>query len=312
MITTERTQRTAPSFGHLLSKPVDTDPNWMIWMPLPSHSMDLPSVLAQWLEHHPQAMEKFRLAKSEILPRWNRLLEQYIPPYPLRGILLTAEDEQAQVIPLRYPVIRGGLSNFTEGWQALWKDLVFEPVIRIVELLHQQIRVYEVRRNDPEMIIDLPIHPQPRYTVIRGCIAHLLREYRKEPGPLLIRGTGDGIMELDCWILSAYFAIQAIWKIGKENDCRCWWQHMNRQGLAKDWIESWTIRHKETADKHGKWIDQENDIYNALQKNRIDTILLPRDHSTPLLRNEQIKQIIQHQTSIRYMMANMMSAIIKY
>ncbi len=312
MISTARIQHKVQRNGHLIPKSIDTDQNCMIWIPLPRSSMELTGVLNQWLEHHPQAMDRFLTRQSQIIQKWNQLLDNYIPPYPLRGILLTAEEEQVQVIPLRYPLLRGGIANMTEGWSTLWQDLIFEPVIRIVELLHQHIKVYEVRLTDPELIIDLPIHQQkPRYMILRGCIAHLLREYRKEPGPLVIRGTGDGIMELDCWILSAYFPIQTIWKIGKETNCLSWWQHMNRQGLVKEWIETWTILHKDIADQQGKWIHQENEINNALRKNRLDTILLPRNHSTLHPKKEQIKLIIQSQTTVRIIMADKTSAILK-
>ena len=287
----------------------EREPEWMMWFPC--NEQNLSGCFETWIENHPRQVETIKLSYLDPISEWKRLLEQYVPPLPVNGLALIFHQQQAQIIPLKYKLLRGGISSQSTGWMELWKDLVFEPISRIVELMPTYVRLYEVRHTDPELKIELPVNHQPRCMVLRDFLASLIRQYRREPGPILVRGMGGGLMELDCWILTGYFKIQAIWKLDAELSCGCWWRQMRRLGHVEEWILQWSSEFSTKARKEGKYIEAEKEISSFIKKDRLDTLIISGSESTRTLHELQVKDILLKQLNVHLVEKDYIGAILK-
>lgn len=295
--------------AEILQENGELDPTWMMWFPCKEDNLG--SCFTNWIDNHPSQIEVINSDHLDPINEWRRQLEEYVPPFPINGLVLTFQHDQTQIIPLKNMLMKGGLSNELNGWNALWKDLVFEPITRIIELMPTHVRLFEVRHTDPELIIELPVNHQPRYKVLRDFLASLIRQYRKEPGPVVVRGLGSGIMELDCWILSGYFNIEAIWKLDGETSCGHWWRQMRHSGRVTEWIDSWSKEFSEKAKKESKYILDEKEIKCLIEKDRLDTLLLSESYSTRLRKIIQLKEILLKQLNVLFVQHEHIGAILR-
>lgn len=114
----------------------------------------------------------------------------------------------------------------------------------------------------------------------------------KEPGPIVVAGPGNGIMELDCWMLSGYVHVQAVWRIDNKTNWEHWWQIMHAQGYANLWKEKWLETEIHQSIENGTWTDQTDQIQELVLKGRVSTIVKYKTDDAFKITNEIIKQIL--------------------
>gem|GEM_PF-667977 len=83
MIATSLTQPAQQSKNQLSVPKTEQHQDWMVWFLIRNNTHDRSGMLKEWMELHQIASDLFVEKENSILNKWHRLLEQYIPPFPL-------------------------------------------------------------------------------------------------------------------------------------------------------------------------------------------------------------------------------------
>ncbi len=266
-------------------------------MPHNWQSMDFVDTLDKWEQTCHAFSNQNRGATRASMQRWRKKLKQFVPGYPTYALILIKENESEEIIAISNHVEDYGIADLPIGWHLALKKIHTNPTIRIIEIDFKQVSMYEVRSGNPILSMDYQLDKRPRYDLIRYFIAALIRIYRNDPGPILIRSHSNGIMELDCWLLSNYFSISEYWKMDNESVQR-WWGQLQKKNYDKACIDQWAsdiIGKKKNQVQKAK---NEMLISDTMNCNRAKGLIIPRNEISYNLSIQTIKQIIKQNIKI--------------
>lgn len=276
---------------------ISSEEGWMGWIPVQEAADDLDRLMDKWVERNrPILVRHSELVLT--IRSWRKQVQQFIPAQPIHSILFLQDRDQIEIHPIKHKVTGWGLEPLPTGWKKLWNQLYTEPIPRIIEMTEKCFSLLEIRNQKPRKVIELPVNTGSRHHTLRYFIGSLIRLYKKEPGPIMAAGPGNGIMELDCWMLSGFVHVQSFWQIDKKTDWEHWWQIMHAQGFADLWNEKWLEMERHQSIEKGIWTDQTDQIRELVLKGRVSTIVKHKTDYGLNITNEIIKQILMNDINI--------------
>lgn len=260
----------------LQKETIAADKHFLLWIPLHRAQTQTPTESIHFNRELTELLKELTQSDAvRIKQGIQTALQYYSPPFPTKTILFRIDPAEIRTIPLRYEIARTGIANGRFAWRSLLNNMELDPATWYIRLGSDR---YELIESDPQKrdrSISLPIGTESRYVTIRRFISSVLRIYRNNPGPLVAIGNGDGIMELDCWILSSYLTVQSQINLSLLKRVKDWERSFERSGHTSRWIKSWIEIQIDTAKRRNKWADRNDDIPAIIKTRRVSAIINP-------------------------------------
>jgi hypothetical protein len=216
---------------------------------------------------------------------WKSKIIQFYPTGLTQSLILRANQDESTIIPSRYRCKSPGIHNQSIGWKKLIQNIQFEPIYRVVQLKKEYAELYEVKNAKPTLRIRLKMEMQNRVKNMHEFSKAVQQIQKDQQGPLIIRGTGTGIDELDILSISKQNKIQHYLTNQNHSSIDAWARQIEQSELSKYWIEEWENIQIEHAMKFNKWTTSTERIQSELLKNRIKMIVM-NDTSSIIFKND--------------------------
>ncbi len=212
---------------------------------------------------------------DHVMDAVQKATSNYFPSFPTKSLLLKFEDEDVRVLPLRFGIYESGIAEGCDAWREISKQLILEPSTWIIQSHPDRLELWERSTDKYQLTVCIHITNGSRYSVIRIFLSSAIRIYSEKPGPVLLIGKGDGIMELDCWIISKYLSVQVCIGMDYIRDHYTWWESINKTGRLDFWRSSWIRQLISSAVKQKKTITNTHEASIAIQKKRVQMVINP-------------------------------------
>ena len=229
---------------------------------------------------------------------WKSKIIQFYPTGRTQSLILRANQDESTIIPSRYRCKSPGIHKQSIGWKKLIQNIQFEPIYRVVQLNKEYAELYEVKNAKPTLRIRLKMEMLNRVKNMHEFSKAVQQIQKDQQGPLIIRGTGTGIDELDILSISKLNKIQHYLKNQHRSSIDVWSRQIEQGELSNNWIQEWEDMQIEHAMKFNKWTTSAERIQSELLKNRIETIAM-NDTSSILFKNDAQSYSLIYQNSVQ-------------
>jgi hypothetical protein len=117
----------------------------------------------------------------------------------------------------------------------------------------ENAELYEVINSKPTLRIRLKMGIQNRAYTMHEFSKAVQQIHKDQQGPLIIRGTGTGIDELDILSISKLNKIQHYLNNQNRSSIDVWSRQIEQCELSNNWIQEWEDMQIEHAMKFNKW-----------------------------------------------------------
>ncbi len=185
------------------------------------------------------------------------------------------EDADVRVLPLRFGIYEPGIADVRDAWKEISKQLILEPCTWIIQSHPDRLELWERSTDRNQLTICMQTRNGSRYSTMRKFLSSTIRFYREKPGPVLLIGQGDGIMELDYWIISKYLLVQACIGMDFIQNHSTWWESINQNGHLEFWRSAWIRKQIDSAVKQKRIIINNHEASITLYKKQVQMIINP-------------------------------------
>jgi hypothetical protein len=277
-----------------------TPPSLLAWIPYPMSSKDegrvlIDRLIGKYKRDHIFFDDVFIHLAGE---SWKSKIIQFYPTGRTQSLILRANQDESAIIPSRYRCKSPEIHNQSIGWKKLIQNIQFEKIIRVIQLNTENAELYEVINSKPTLRIRLKMAKQNRAYTMHEFSKAVQQIQKDQQGPLIIRGTGTGIDELDILSISKLNKIQHYLNNQNRSSIDVWSRQIEQCELSNNWIQEWEDMQIEHAMKFNKWTTSADSIQSELLKNRIETIAM-NDTSSILFKNDAQCYSLIYQNSVQ-------------